>query len=31
MLTDVQVFGEYPYHMKAKMKKEGNHYTYGKR
>lgn len=23
MLTDVQVFGEYPYHMKAKMKKEG--------
>ncbi|MCB5532161.1 family 1 glycosylhydrolase, partial [Thomasclavelia ramosa] len=23
MLTDVQVFGEYPYHMKDKMKKEG--------
>lgn len=23
MLTDVQVFGEYPYHMLAKMKKEG--------
>ena len=25
MVTDVQVFGEYPYHMKAKMKKENIH------